>query len=207
MIILAKKDIKEHDRNLPELHDHIHKMLLVGESWYWKTNALLDLLDHESDIDKINLYVEDPYKARFQLFIDKRQITGLKYLNDSNAFTEYSNHMNDIFKNIEECNLNKKRKIFIVFDDMITDILSNKTLYSVVTKLFIITGRKANISLVFITQYFFHIPKNITFNALFCYENFKKREFWKFHLFIHEVFTFKILWVFIKNVLQNHIFS
>ena len=192
---------------MPELHDHIHKMLLVGESWYWKTNALLDLLDHESDIDKINLYAEDPYKARFQLFIDKRQITGLKYLNDSNAFTEYSNHMNDIFKNIEECNLNKKRKIFIVFDDMITDILSNKTLYSVVTKLFIITGRKANISLVFITQYFFHIPKNIKFNTLFCYENFKKREFWKFHLIIRQIFTFKILWVFIKNVLQNHIFS
>ena len=80
----------------------------------------------------------------------KRDSTGLKYLNDSNAFIEYSDDMDDIYKNIEEYNPNKKQKILIIFDGMITDILSNKKLNPIVTELFI-RGRKLNISLVFIT--------------------------------------------------------
>ena len=85
------------------------------------------------------------------MFIKKRESTGLKYLNDSEAFIEYSNDMDDIYKNIEENNPNNKRKILIVFDDMIADILSNKELNPIVTDLFI-RGRKLNISLVFVTQ-------------------------------------------------------
>ena len=68
--------------------------------------------------------------------------------------------MNDIYKNIEKYNANKKRKILIVFDDMIADMLSNKKLNPVVTELFI-KGRKLNISLVFITEFYFAAPKNI----------------------------------------------
>ena len=56
------------------------------------------------------------------MLIKKRKSTDLKYLNDPKAFIEYSNDMDDIYKNIEEYNPNKKRKILIVFDDMITDI-------------------------------------------------------------------------------------
>ena len=63
--------------------------------------------------------------------------TDLKYSNDSKAFIEYSNDMKNIYKNIEEYNLNKKRKILIVFDDMIADMLSNKKLNPIVTELFI----------------------------------------------------------------------
>ena len=70
------------------------------------------------------------------MFINKRESTGLKYLNDSKAFIEYSNDMDDIYKNIEECNPNKKQKILIVFDDMIADMLSNKKLNPIVTELF-----------------------------------------------------------------------
>ena len=69
--------------------------------------------------------------------------------------------MDYIYKNIEEYNPNKKRKILIVFDDMIADILSNKKLNLIVTKLFI-RGRKLNIPLVFITQSYFDVPKYIT---------------------------------------------
>ena len=68
--------------------------------------------------------------------------------------------MNDIYNNIDEYNLNKKRKTLITFDDMIADMLSNKKLNSIVTELFI-RGRKLNISLVFITQSYFAVPKNI----------------------------------------------
>ena len=84
------------------------------------------------------------------MLINKRESTGLKYLNDRKAFIEYSNDMDDIYENIEEYNPNKKQKILIAFGDMIADMLSNKKLKPVVTGLFI-RGRKLNISLVFIT--------------------------------------------------------
>ena len=72
--------------------------------------------------------------------------------------------MDDIYKNIEEYNLNKKRKILIAFDDMIVDMFSNKKLNSIGTELFI-RGRKLNIALVFITQSYFAVPKNIRLNS------------------------------------------
>ena len=75
------------------------------------------------------------------MLINKRKSTGLKYLNDSKAFTEYSNDMKDIYKNIEDYNPNKKRKILIVFDDIIADMLCNKKLNPIITELFI-RGRK-----------------------------------------------------------------
>ena len=72
--------------------------------------------------------------------------------------------MDDIYKNIEEYNPNKKQKILIVFDDKIADMLSNKNLNTIVTEFFI-GGRKLNISLVFITQSLFAVPKNIRLNS------------------------------------------
>ena len=62
------------------------------------------------------------------MLINKTESAGLKYLNDSKAFIEYSSDMDDIYKNIEECNPNRKRKILIVFDDTISNMLSNKKL-------------------------------------------------------------------------------
>ena len=72
--------------------------------------------------------------------------------------------MDDIYNNIEEYNTNKKTKILIVFDDMIVDMPSNKELNIIVTEL-LIRGRKLNISLVFITQSYFAVPKNIRLNS------------------------------------------
>ena len=92
--------------------------------------------------------------------INKRESTGLKYLNDPKAFYEYSNDMGDIYKSIEEYNPNEKRKILILFEDIIADVLSNKNLNPIVSELFI-RGGKLNISLVFITQSDFSVPKNI----------------------------------------------
>ena len=67
--------------------------------------------------------------------------------------------MRDVYKNIGECNPDKENKILIVFDDMIADMIHNKKLNSIVTKLFI-RGRKLNISLVFIIQLYFKVPKD-----------------------------------------------
>ena len=72
--------------------------------------------------------------------------------------------MDDIYKNNEEYNPDKKSKILILFDDMIADVLSNKKLNKIVTELFI-RGRKLNISIVFITQSYFAVPKNLRLNS------------------------------------------
>ena len=73
----------------------------------------------------------------FQLLINKRENAGLKYFKDSKAFIEYSIDMDDIYKNIDKYNPNKKRKILIIFHDMIADMLSNKKLNPIVPELFI----------------------------------------------------------------------
>ena len=77
---------------------------------------------------------------------------------------EYSNDMQDIYKNIEDYNPGKKRKIMIVFDDMVVDMINNKKLNPVITELFI-RGRKLNISIFFITQSYFKVPKNVRLNS------------------------------------------
>ena len=80
------------------------------------------------------------------------------------AFIEYSNDMQDVYKNIEDYNLGKKLKVLIVFDDMIADMINNKKLNPIVTELFI-RGRKLNISIVFITQSYFKVPKDVRLNS------------------------------------------
>ena len=104
--------------------------------------------------DMLKIYM----KPNIKLLFNKRENTGLKYFNDSKTFTEFSNDMDDIYKSIEECNPNKKRKILIVFDEMISDMLSIKKLNPIVTEL-IIRGRKLNVSLVFIIPSYFSVPK------------------------------------------------
>ena len=160
----TKKDIKEYNPNWPEISDHPYRIVVVRGSGSGKTNKLLNLIYHEPDIDKIYLYTKNPYEAKSQLLINKRENAGLKNLNDSKVFIEYSNDMDDIFKNIVEYNSNEKRKILIVFDGMITDMLSNKKLNPIVNELFI-RGRKLNISLVFVTQSYFAVPKNLRLNS------------------------------------------
>ena len=77
---------------------------------------------------------------------------------------EYSNDMQHVYKNIEEYNLIKKRKVLIVFDDMIANIINNKNLNPVVTELFV-RGRKLNISIVFLTQSYFKVSKDVRLNS------------------------------------------
>ena len=110
------------------------------------------------------MYTEDPFEAKYQFVINKRESTGLKHFNDPKAFIEYSNDMQDVYKNIDECNADKERKILIVFDVMIADVINNKKLNSVVSELFI-RRRELNISLVFITQLYFKVSKYVRLNS------------------------------------------
>ena len=100
--------------------------------WIRKTNALLNLIDHEPDIDTFYIYAKDPYETKYQLLISEGGSTGLKYLNDLKAFIEYSNDMDDFYKKNEEYNTNKIRKVLIFFDDMIANMLSNKNINPII---------------------------------------------------------------------------
>ena len=73
-------------------------------------------MNNQPDIDKIYLYAKDPYETKYQYLINKREKVGLNHFNDPKAFMEYSNDMQDVYKNIEDYNPIKKRKILIVFD-------------------------------------------------------------------------------------------
>ena len=110
---VTKENIKEHNPVWLKIYDHPYRLLITRGSGSRKTNSLFNLRSHQLDINKIKLYAKDPYEAKYQLLINKRESTGLKHLNDSKAFTEYSNDMNDIYKKIEEYNPNKKHKILI----------------------------------------------------------------------------------------------
>ena len=79
---------------------HPYRILIIEGTG--KTNALLNLANDEPGIDQIYLYAKDPYEAKHQLLINKRESTGLEHLKYSKVFIEYSNDMDDIYRNIEE---------------------------------------------------------------------------------------------------------
>ena len=154
----------EHNKNWPYIPHCPYRILIIGGSGSGKANVLLNLIENQSYIEKLYLYAKDPYVAKYQYLINKREVVGIDHFNDPKAFIEYSNDMCDIYKNIHEYNLDKDNKNFIDFDDIIADMINNKKLNSIVTELFI-RGRKLNISLVFITQSYFKIPKDVRLNT------------------------------------------
>ena len=79
---ITKEDIKEHNLNWPEISDHPYRILIAGGSGSRKTNVLLNLINNDYVIDKIYLYAKDLNEAKYKLQINKRESTGLKYLND-----------------------------------------------------------------------------------------------------------------------------
>ena len=154
----------EHNLHWPHIPGHSYRILIVVGSGSGKANALLNLINNQPGIDKIYLYAQDPFEAKYKYLIKKCKEVRLDYLNDPKAFMEYSNDMQDVYKNIEDYNPDKKRKVLIIFNDMIADMISNKKLNPIVTKLFI-TGRKLGISIAFITQYYFKVPKDGRLNS------------------------------------------
>ena len=123
----------KHNPNWPYIPDHPYRMLIIGGSGSGKTNALLNLIQYQSYIDKIYLYVKDPYEAKYQFLISKTERVGINCLNNPKAFIEYFNNMDKVYKNIDKHNLDKEKMILIVFD-MIADMFKNKELNSIVTE-------------------------------------------------------------------------
>ena len=99
----------EHNPKWPYIPDNPYRVVIVGGSDSGKTNALLNIVNNQPDIDKMYLYSKDPYEAKYQYLIDKRENVGLDHFKDPKAFTEYSNNMQDVYKilkiTIQERNL------------------------------------------------------------------------------------------------------
>ena len=123
---ITNKNNKEHNKKRPFIPDHLDKILIIGGSGSGKTNALLNLISQQDDIDKIYLYVKDLSEPKCEFLIKKREDFGIKHFNDPNAFIECPNTMDDVYENIDHYNSSRQTKILIVFDDMIADIMNNK---------------------------------------------------------------------------------
>ena len=152
---------KSDDKNWP------FRMLIIGPSVSGKTITLPNLmqnLNETTPIDKIYLYAKDLSEPKYEFFINNRKNTGIKRFNNSTAFIEYSNDMDDVFTNIHDYNKKRKRKVLIVFDNLIADIMSSKKFKAIIKKLFI-RYRKWNISVVFITQSYFRTTKDARLNS------------------------------------------
>ena len=156
----ANENKTEHNLKWPYIPDHPYRILMIGGFGSGKTNALLNLINNQPDIDKIYLYAKDQYEAKYQFLINKRESTGFNYFNDPEA----SNDMQDVYKNIDEYNRDKEFKTLIAFDDMSADMINNKKLNSIITELYI-RDRKLNIFLFFITQSYFKLPKDVKLNS------------------------------------------
>ena len=102
-----------------------------GDSGSGETNALINLINEQNDIDKIYWYARDLSKPNYEYLIKKHEDVGIKHLNNPNTFIECWNTMDDVYDNINEYNLNI-RKILIVFDNMIADIMTKKDFQAII---------------------------------------------------------------------------
>ena len=157
---ITNENNKDHNKKQP------YTFLKTGPSGSGKTNALLNLIQKQDTdlIDKIYLHAKDLNEPKYQVLIKKREDARIKNLDDSSAFIEYSNTMDDVYYNIDDYNPRRKRKNLIVFNDMITDIMTNKTFQAIIKELFI-RCRKLNIFFVFITQSYFDVSKTGRLNS------------------------------------------
>ena len=110
---ITSENNKEHNEKWPYISDHPDR------------NALFNLIN-EHVIDKIYLHAKDLREPKYEFLIKKRENVGIKHENNSKAFIEYSNTMDDVYENIDDYNPVRKGKKLIVLDDMIADIMSNK---------------------------------------------------------------------------------
>ena len=118
---ISNESNRKHNKIWPWIPDHPYRILIIGGSGSGKTNALLNLIKEQSDIDNIYLYAKDLSELKYEFLIKKHEDAGTKHLNNSNAFIECSNIMDHVYENIDDYNPNRKRKVLVVFDDMIAD--------------------------------------------------------------------------------------
>ena len=118
----------------------------------------------KQDIDKVYQYVKDPFESEYQLLIKRKENVGIKELKNAKAFINHSQTIDNVYEILEDYNPTKKEKVITALDGMIVDMKANKKISIIVTELFL-KGRNLNISLVFISQFYFKVHKTICLNA------------------------------------------
>ena len=108
------------------------RMLIIGPSGLGKTSTLLHLIDKFHPIDKIYLYAKDTDEEKYQYLINKREQAGIKNLNNPHGFIEYSNDIHDVLEDINNYNKKRDKKVLIIFDDMIADIMRKEKFKAIV---------------------------------------------------------------------------
>ena len=196
-LIFNFDNLTEKDNN----KDWPYRKLIIGPSGSGKTNYLLNSIQKDNNIiDKIYLHAKDLEEPKYKFLINKREQAGINFNNDPNAFIEYCNSINDI----EDYNKKRKRKILFIFDDMISHVMSDKKAQQTLKDLFI-RCRKLNISLCFLTQSYFSVPKEVKLNCphytLFKLNN--RRELKYIAIIIQLILIIKTLLKFIESVLKN----
>ena len=137
--------------------------MIIEGSKSEKENSLINLINEQNDIDKIHLYAKDLSEPWYEYLIKKHKNAGIKHFNDLKSHIERSNTLDDVYENIDDYNPSRKRKISIVFDDIIADVKSNKNFQLKIEELFI-RFKRLYISLVFIPQSYFTVSKDIRLN-------------------------------------------
>ena len=155
---ITNENNKKHNEKWPYIPDHPYRIVIIGGSGSGKTNALINLINGQNDIDKIYLYARDLSEPKYEYLIKKREDAGIKHVNNPNAFIVCSNTMDDVYEDIDNYNPKRSKKVLIVFNDMIADIMANKKFQAVIKEL-LIRCRKLNISLAFITHLIFLFQK------------------------------------------------
>ena len=139
--------------------------MIIAGSGSGKKRSLLNLINEQDDIDKFYFLCKRFEQTKIRIFdIKKHENEGIKHFDDPNAFIERSNTIDGVYENINDYNLSRKRKSLIVFDDMIVDIKSKEKFQAIIEEL-LIRCRKLSISLVFITQSYFSVPKDVRLNS------------------------------------------
>ena len=123
---------KKHNQKWPYIPDHPYRILIIGGSGSEKSNPLLNLISQQDDIDKNYLYAKNLSEPKYGFLIKRLKNVGINYLNDPNVFSECSNKINGVYENTDHYSSNRQRKILIVFDDMIADIMTNKKFQAII---------------------------------------------------------------------------
>ena len=113
---------------MANISDHPYRIIIIGGLGSGKTNTLINLINEQKDIDQIYLYARELGEPKYEYFIKNRKDAEIKHVNNPNAFIEYSNTMHDVYDNIDDYNSNRRRKILIILDEMIVDIMKNKNI-------------------------------------------------------------------------------
>ena len=132
---ITNKNNKEHNEKWPYIPNHPYRIIIIFGSGSGKVNTLLNLVkekDYHDVIDKMYLYARDLSKPKYQFLIKKRVDAGIKHVNNPNIFIVCSNTMDDVYKKTDYYNPKRYKKVWITFDDMLADIMTDKKFLAIV---------------------------------------------------------------------------